>query len=329
MQPVDHTIQDLRRVISKGGAEAEQARDLVRQLEAARARDGELSRRIEDAQRRLNAFSDPSPSRGPGPTETPMPRGNEGGGGAVAPPAFTAGQRITAVAVLAAMAANAAVNKIISHLNERDIKDALKRSEDLFQGEQTTNPSLGFLFVFRFTGGADSGEGPTAEARFQGVTWERGRNEAEARASSRTPTPVRRTSTPGFRRWRRSLSGRPWAWPSSLTSRKWSSSALSSRKSAASRWRTYAARLSEDGQKWALGLRFHVLRPPATISYRGVRGGSETESLTIEERDVIDGRVSAIIIDGVLGRACMIAADQQTLAFFRAELAFRSTTAAS
>jgi len=84
--------------------------------------------------------------------------------------------------------------------------------------------------------------------------------------------------------------------------------------------RSYPANLGEKAQKWAVGLRFHVLRPPSKVSYRGVRGGTETESLTLADRDVVDGKVRAIVIDGT-PIVPVMAADQQTAAFFRADAA--------
>jgi hypothetical protein len=80
---------------------------------------------------------------------------------------------------------------------------------------------------------------------------------------------------------------------------------------------SYPANLSKKVQQWAEGLRFYVLRPPAQLPYRGVRGGRETESLRVEEHDVVDGRVRAIILDGT-PIVPVIAADQQTAGFFRA-----------
>jgi len=79
--------------------------------------------------------------------------------------------------------------------------------------------------------------------------------------------------------------------------------------------RSYPANL-EKAQKWANGLRFFVLKPPPTVKYRGVRGGNETESLTLSQRTVADGTVTAIMIDGD-PIVPVIAADQNTANFFR------------
>ena len=76
--------------------------------------------------------------------------------------------------------------------------------------------------------------------------------------------------------------------------------------------------LSDQSQRWAAGLRFHVLQPPSKVAYRGVRGGHETESLTLADRDVVDGKVRAILIDGT-PVVPILAADQQTTGFFRAD----------
>jgi hypothetical protein len=72
----------------------------------------------------------------------------------------------------------------------------------------------------------------------------------------------------------------------------------------------------DQGERWAQERRFYVLRPPPEIHYRGVRGGNETKSLEIEERDVLGGRVSAIIIGGS-PVVPVIAADSETAAWFR------------
>ena len=49
-----------------------------------------------------------------------------------------------------------------------------------------------------------------------------------------------------------------------------------------------------------------------------MRGGHETESLTLADRDVVDGKVRAILIDGT-PVVPILAADQQTTGFFRAD----------
>jgi hypothetical protein len=82
--------------------------------------------------------------------------------------------------------------------------------------------------------------------------------------------------------------------------------------------RTYPANLSDQAQQWAAGLRFHVLQPPSKVAYRGVRGGHETQSLTLADRDVVDGKVRAILIDGT-PVVPILAADRQTTGFFRAD----------
>ncbi|MDT5127694.1 MAG: protein-arginine deiminase [Mycobacterium sp.] len=253
--------------------------------------------------------------------------GGGGGGGASGgkpPPTFTAGQRITAAAVLAAMAANAVGNKIISHLNERDIKAALARVESQLQAQQASEPNMGILLQFRFTGGVVSGEGPTAEARFQGLSWQRARSESEAKAKFSSMDP---SSTYVF----------TWI-PPLAPETGWSSGGLAKFADVAKmeflrlgfaqiggfsvKRRSFSANLSEKAQRWATGVRFHVLRPPNTVAYRGVRGGRESASLTLVDRDVVDGTVRAIIIDGT-PVVPILAADQTTAEFFRATSAIK------
>jgi hypothetical protein len=319
VRPIDHTIQDLRRVISQGGAHVENAQGLLRQLEAARVRDGQLSRRIENAQRRLNEFSEPSSSGGSGQGETPVPRERGGGGAGAPPPRFTAGQKVTAVAAGAAIVLNDAFNIYIRYQNDRDIKAELKRKEAQYQADQARNPGLGLLFVFRFTGGRDSLQGPTAETRFQHVTWVQARNESEARAKvTKAGDEMHLYSwipplAPQFD-WENDGLAK-FADVSKMEFQRLEFAQVGGFKV---KGRSYPANLSKKVQQWALALRFFVLRPPAKISYRGVRGGSETESLRIEERDVVDGRVGAMMIHGT-PIVPVIAADAQTLSFFRAD----------
>jgi len=247
-----------------------------------------------------------------------------GAGGVKPPPTFTAGQRITAAAVLAAMAANAVGNKIISHLNERDIKAALARAESQLQAQQASEPNMGILLQLRFKGGVDSGEGPTVEARFQGLSWQRARSESEAKAKFSSMDP---SSTYVF----------TWI-PPLAPETDWSSGGLAKFANVAKmeflrlgfaqiggfsvKRRSVPVNLSEKAQGWAAGLRFHVLRPPNTVAYRGVRGGRESASLTLEDRSVVDGTVRAITVDGT-PVVPILAADQTTTGFFRASSAIK------
>ncbi len=250
-----------------------------------------------------------------------QPAGGSGGGagGGTPPPTYTAGQRVTAAGVLAALAANAIGNKIISHLNERDIRAALARVEAELQAQQANEPNLGILLQFRFKGGVDSGEGPTAEARFQGLSWQRARTESDARAKFTSMDP---SATAAYT-WIPPLAPETdWA-PIGLARFADVSKMEFVRLGFAQiggfsvKRRSYPAKLSDEVQKWATALRFNVLRPPNHVSYRGVRGGRETESLTLADRQVVDGTVRAIIIDGI-AVVPILAADAQTTAFFRA-----------
>ncbi|MEO8690885.1 MAG: hypothetical protein ABI611_22055 [Solirubrobacteraceae bacterium] len=257
------------------------------------------------------------PATKPGPTST-----DSGTGGSTkSPPTYTTGQRITALAAAAAIVANAAGNAIINWQNKRDIAAALERDEATLQSEQAARPQLGFLLVTSFAGGADSGEGPTAAARFKGVTWYRAETEYEAKAQVRDMT---RDVTYSF----------AWIPPIEPVS-DWGKDGLAMFADVSKMRfqrlgfaqlggfkvkRSYPANLGEKSQKWASGLRFFVLKPPPTVNYRGVRGGNETESLTLSQRTVADGTVTAIMIDGD-PIVPVIAADQDTANFFRADAA--------
>ena len=198
---------------------------------------------------------------------------------------------------------------------------ALERNEAALQSEQAASPQLGFLMVTRFAGGADSGEGPTAAARFKGVTWYRAETEYEAKAQVKDMTagvtysfawipplePVSDWGKDGLAMF---------ADVSKMRFQRLGFAQLGGFKVT----RSYPANLGEKAQKWATGLRFFVLKPPPTVSYRGVRGGTETESLTLSQRTVIDGTVTAIMIGGD-PIVPVIAADADTASFFRADAA--------
>ena len=97
--------------------------------------------------------------------------GAGGGGGGGGGPSYTGGQRATAAVALVALGVNIALNSWIAHRNKKAIQDALDRLEPDLKKAQQQFPTLGFMLHFRYSGAADSGEGPTATGRFEGVGW--------------------------------------------------------------------------------------------------------------------------------------------------------------
>jgi hypothetical protein len=331
------TLEDRLRGAARVGGDP-RARDLLDRVRHLRERLGWLRPQTphrarfdrgmaepEDKEKEPAAKAEDAPAASGSPAATPnqpsseKPSAPTGSGAAPVPPAFTKGQRITAAAVLAAMAANAAFNHILSSMNEHDIKAALESREAEVQAAQADDPSQGFLFILRFTGGVDSLEGPTAQARFQGLRVERGHDEGEARKKVKTDDPDATYQSfwippvaPAFA-WENLGVGK-FADTSRIEFQRLSFAQLGGFSIRG----PYPANLSTKIQTMAAGLRFHILRPPTAITYRGVRGQRETEAVKTEDRDVIDGRVTAMVIDGT-PLVPVMAADQQTLGFFRAD----------
>ena len=92
----------------------------------------------------------------------------------------TKGARVTAGLTLAIMGANIAFNWIIEAGNEKRIKQSLGKLEPEMLKDRADSPTMGFLLVFRFSGGRVSADGPSAAARFEGLSYRRAYTESEA-----------------------------------------------------------------------------------------------------------------------------------------------------
>lgn len=97
--------------------------------------------------------------------------GGGGGAGGHGGGSYSGGQRATAAVALAALGVNIALNSWIAHRNKKAIQDALEKLEPDMKKAQQQFPTLGFMLHFRYSGAVDSGEGPTATGRFEGVGW--------------------------------------------------------------------------------------------------------------------------------------------------------------
>jgi hypothetical protein len=91
--------------------------------------------------------------------------------------------------VLVAMGANIALNSWIAHRNAKAIQAALDKLDPELRQQRAEFPTLGFLLTFRFARGADSGEGPTAEAAFRGVGYIPAPTRAQAERNWTNPDP--------------------------------------------------------------------------------------------------------------------------------------------
>ena len=91
--------------------------------------------------------------------------------------------RVAAGGALLVLGTSVALNWLIEGGNEKRIREQMAKLEPALRKEQQDDPTLGFLLVFRYTGGATGSEGAHASARFAALNYRRGytRSEAEAR----------------------------------------------------------------------------------------------------------------------------------------------------
>lgn len=91
--------------------------------------------------------------------------------------------RATAGAVLVIQGLNVAFNIAIDVMNKRRMQEDADERDLEIAAIQTSSPEMGILYGFIFTGGADSGEGPTASARYDHLEIATGRTRDEAEAN--------------------------------------------------------------------------------------------------------------------------------------------------
>lgn len=230
--------------------------------------------------------------------------------------------KAAAGAALAAMGLNITFNWIIGKQNETRIAAALAAREAELKAVQLKDATNGILLTFRFAGGVDSGEGPTAAARFEGLSYVTGRSADEARQTWNNQARQDVGSRYDFA-WIPPLS------PVAAPPPGWSPVArgvFADLKKVQFQRLEFAqiGGFDTDGTLGphdfsklpvASGWEFVVLEVPKEVPYYGPGGGYKTKSVTIENRSVAGGQVPALIVDGT---ACVavVAANADTLDFF-------------
>jgi hypothetical protein len=230
--------------------------------------------------------------------------------------------RAAAGAALAALGANIAFNWIIGWQNEKRIAAALAAREGELKAVQLGDVTSGILLTFRFAGGVDSGEGPTAAARFEGLSYMTGRSADEARQTWNKQARLDVGSRYDFV-WIPPLS------PVAVPPPGWSPVArgvFADLKKVQFQRLEFAqvGGFDTDGTlgphdfstlRIASGWEFVILRVPNEIPYYGPGGGYNTRKVTVENLSVAGGQVPAMIVDGT---ACVavVAANSDTLGFF-------------
>jgi hypothetical protein len=269
--------------------------------------------------RRVATLTVTPPSGGGGPT---------GPAGGTPPVPSTGGAqtplktKAAAGAALAALGVNIAFNWIIGWQNEKRIEAALAAREGELKAVQLGDVTSGILLTFRFTGGVTSGEGPTAAARFETLSYVTGRTQDEARQTWNNQPRLEAGSRYEFV-WIPPLS------PVAVPPPGWSPVA---RGTFADLKKVEFQRLEfaqiggfdtdgtlgpHDFSKLGIasGWEFIILRVPNEIPYYGPGGGHKTRKVTVGDLSVEGGQVPAMIVDGI---ACVavVAANNDTLEFF-------------
>jgi hypothetical protein len=243
------------------------------------------------------------------------------------PTTTTTGARVTAVATLAVIGANIALNAIIESRNESRIRDELKAKEPLMLKEQAEHPTLGFLLIFRFSGGADSLEGPTASARFEGLGWQRAYTESEGMTAWKSAPRVKARDESYVFGWREPLTP-----PSpEVLETPFLKVALAKfadiRKIEFQRvqfkeWGGFDTDGRDgpvDASKWADDAeeyRFLVLRMPAEVTYRNVANRLEKKTITVKDQAVVGGVAPALMLDDTVPAITVWPADDRTADLF-------------
>jgi hypothetical protein len=238
------------------------------------------------------------------------------------------GTRVTAGATLAVMGANIAFNVAIESGNENRIREELKEKEPIMLRERNENPTLGFLLVFRFSGGVDSGEGPTASARFESLGWRRGYTEHEAKAAWKAADRLDSADSSYVLEWRDALlppSPEVLATPfEKVALAKFADiSRIAFQRVQFKEWGGFDTNGTNgpiDATKWpdAEGYRFLVLRMPPQVVFRNVAGRLDKKSITITNQQVNGGVAPALMLDGTVPAITVWAADEKTAKLFKA-----------
>lgn len=222
----------------------------------------------------------------------------------------TVGTRVTAGAALVILGASYTFNWIIDSANEREMKAEIARQQPAMLKEQQDDPTLGFLLVFLFSGGSDSGEGATASAGFRELRWRRGYTEQEAKAKWNSEARIEGDSTYSYRfGWIAPVKA-----PSPLVvatpfqkvalAKFADISAIEFQRVEFKEWGgfdSYGTDGPLDATKWsekAEAFRFIVLRMPAQVNYRNVADQPDKKAVAIEDQTVIGGVVPALMLDG-------------------------------
>jgi hypothetical protein len=230
-----------------------------------------------------------------------VPEPTSGGGGSTTKP----GTRLTAAAAIAILGVSMALNGLINLHNRSLINDEYERKKPRLIQEQSEDPELGFLMIFRYTGGAVDSEGASANARFDSLVWRRGYTRSETENRWNNEASYDRSAYSYETRWVEPLQA-----PSPLTiSTPWPKVALAQfdditkiefQRAQFKEWGGFDTKGHDgpvDASHWADdagAYRFLVLEMPSQVGIVDVGGHRDTQSVTTGEVAVRGGRVPAV-----------------------------------
>lgn len=215
--------------------------------------------------------------------------------------------RVGAGAALVVMGASIGLNWWLEHGNEERIREQLARKEPLMRKEQQEQPTLGFLLLFRYKGGATGTEGAYAAPRFEVLSWRRGYTRSEAEAEFKRQ-PIADPSARYEFGWIEPLvAPSPLVlatpWTRVALARFTDISKIAFQKAQFKEWGGFDTNGQNgpvDARKWATdarAYRFLVLQPPPQITIRNVAGRLKLEDVDSRDVAVAGGTVPALLLD--------------------------------
>jgi hypothetical protein len=268
------------------------------------------------------SFSRPGGGKPPTGTGKAAPPARSGGGGSTT----KTSTKVTATGALLILGASITLDWLIESGNEGRIRAERERIEHTMLKEQEMEPTLGFLLIFRYDGGATGLEGSSASPRFTRLSWRRGYTESEAKASWDSEARNEVGVTHQF------------GWVPPLTAPSPMVMATPFEKAAVAKWAdirkiefqrvqfkewggfdTAGRDGPYDGARWAKvfeAQRFIVLRMPTQIQHLDINRRFTTKKITIKDQRIAGGTVPAVLLDGTPAIAVW-AADEPTAQFFR------------
>jgi hypothetical protein len=206
------------------------------------------------------------------------------------------------------LGASVTLNWLIEGQNEKRIRDELRLKEPRILQEQQEDPTLGFLLLFRYKGGATGLEGSRASPSFDLLAWRRGytRSETEEKFKREPQATTEYTYEYGWIDPLEKPSPRVlWTPFAKVALAKFADiTRIEFQRVQFKEWGGFDTNGTDgpvNASKWAekaRAFRFLVLRVPAEITIHNVAGRRATKEVESKDVTVVGGRVPALMLDG-------------------------------